>query len=60
MFNVACHHRCIAHVRLLQAIVADSADGEALDVELSASGFGQHYQEVVFNSTKTVVAAASM
>ena len=31
---------------LLQAIVAESADGEALDVELAASGFGQHYQEV--------------
>ena len=30
----------------VQAIVADSADGEALDVELAASGFGKQHQEV--------------
>ena len=32
---------------VMQAIVADSEEGgQGLDVELSASGFGQHHQEV--------------
>lgn len=34
-------------VDMVQAIVADSEEeGQGLDVELSASGFGQHHQEV--------------
>jgi len=32
----------------LQAILADSADREGLDVELAASGFGQQHQQVSF------------
>ena len=31
----------------LQAILASSADGEGLDVELAASGFGKQHQEVL-------------
>lgn len=31
----------------LQAILASNAEGKGLDVELAASGFGQHHQEVM-------------